>query len=286
MKKSRPTRIRHGIELLAIVSVGRFLLKRSLQQKPSTAPKIGSQASPKVSKLSRFWEILTERIIPFATIISVLLILWQANLLSNQVEIDKNAQNSATRSADMRFLSAIRVDITRDEISVTNRSELTAPMSALWILEKHTKGSMVNELLGTIQGVPACSALTANREDLAKSTSTTGKDAHAYHIPDSAEYEVNYVTQAPSGQWYLVANSGRIEEIEFSNGRRDEKDEWYARGRDRPMSALKHSNLYQTSADTYWGGYESVQVYNLPEMSGGDIVTGGPFKAKIDLLEC
>lgn len=241
-------------------------------------------------KSSNFWgriAVVSTALAPIITLISIGLLTWQTNLLSDQVGIDSATQRATTRSADMRFLSAIHIDISSSNITIKNRSELALSNSELWLLERYDGKENVNEILSEVRGVPACSELTINRNRLASAINANQDTNPKYVTPENADYEVNYVTQAPSGAWYLVANSGRIDRIDYQNlATEDNRGDWYDYDSTNPMQALKSSQLYEISADTYWEGYNNVSVYHAPTISGGDSITGGPFNASIQLLEC
>jgi hypothetical protein len=231
--------------------------------------------------------VISTAIAPLITLVSIGMLVWQTSLLSNQVGIDTAAQRSSTRSADMRFLSSIHVDVSRSRIVIKNKSDLTLSNSALWILEKYHKNENINEILGEVAGVPACSDLIVDRDKLEESINSGNNRTKPYNTPNNAKYEVNVVAQAPSGDWYLVANSGRIERIDYPRSpKRNSDNDWYNADTENPMQALKNTSLYDISGDTYWEGYNKVAEYETPPISGGDTVTGGPFSAEVHLREC
>ncbi len=201
-----------------------------------------------------------------AAIAALLVALAQAGEARQQSAIAAAALAGQTRQTDLEAVGAVSVAANRksDTLAVTNTSTFPLLESALWVFGA-SEDEVLREVTVPVSGIPSCRAMVMPLTQLLRAADV---------VSDLELIEVQIAVQAPSGAWYLIADSGQIEPIDGEHS--------------APLEALKRSHGYQVAGDTFTGGFssEDPHVIDYPITAGRAVSGYSPVQAEIQTAGC
>lgn len=197
------------------------------------------------------------------SIVSLIAVVFQTQATQEQARAAASALDAQTRTTDIQTIGSVVLTFDANGLAITNRSGISAPPVAVWLLTRGGENDL-SEVTGTLSGLPACSTTRLSAE-LLRSAREEGERTGRAFEPDAAlDREAYIALQAPSGAWFLVADTGYFTSIDTDDILESPRPqvEPYELTID-PSSVLRSSRLWELSGDTYWEGADSVSTYQL-----------------------
>lgn len=212
------------------------------------------------------------------SIVALIAVIVQTGATQDQARAAADALDAQTRMTDIQSIGSVVLTFDADGLVVANRGGISAPPVGVWLLTRSGENH-VSEVTGTLGGLPACST-TQLPAELLRSAREQGDTSGREFDPSAASDREAYLAlQAPSGAWFLLADTGYFASIDTDAilETPQSQTEPYHLTVD-PLSVLRSSRLWEVSADTYWEGADSVSTYQLdPSLAIQGAVTGyGP----------
>lgn len=205
-------------------------------------------------------------VVAVAAVAALVVALWQAADARQQSALSAAALAGQTRQTDLIAVGAISVGVDRPSgaLTITNRSTFPLLDAALWVFGAGGDETL-QEVTVPVSGVPSCREMVMPITEVLRAAEV---DTNLERI------EVQVTVQAPSGAWYLIADSGQAEAIEGTHS--------------SPIDALKRSRSYQVAGDTFTGGFSSDEDHRIDfPVTAGRAVSGySPVTAKLRQAEC
>lgn len=202
-----------------------------------------------------------------AAVAALVVALTQVGEARQQSAIAAAALSGQTRQTDLTAIGAVSVDVDQrsDTLTVANQSTFPLLDAALWVFGVDGDGTL-QEVTVPVAGIPSCRSMKVSVKELLREAGVTSVGI------ERAEAQV--LVQAPSGDWYLVADSGQVEAVE---GR-------YA----TPIEALERSHGYTVADDTFAEAFSSDERHRIVHpITAGRAVSGySPVTAELQANGC
>lgn len=216
------------------------------------------------------WEragVIVNAFVAAAAVAALAVALTQAGEVRQQSAIAASALTGQTRQTDLTAVGAVSVDVDQrvDTLTVANRSTFPLLDGALWVFG--TDGDeTLQEVTVPVAGIPSCRSMKVSVGELLRAAGVTSGGIK--------RAEAQVLVQAPSGDWYLIADSGQVEAVEGSHA--------------TPIEALERSHGYTVADDTFTEAFSSDERHRIDRpITAGRAISGySPVVAELQANGC